>query len=276
MTSQLSSKTPLFSSTAKKKKSSVSITYGHDSLSLLLRFKVKKKKKKLVLEVSAGRTQVHSECSAWNTHSSRLLLLQRESSKAVTTSVISFRKGTCWLTTHARAKWEAFVPPPLYTLAGSGSRSLIGRVFLIFSTLQQGRRSFITFCSQWLLSGAYRTANEWVRTYISQFPLFLPPRGCFAVAMACAVSQRRRWRRPTKTNSPPPPSLWLSFGWHGRKRSTKKNSLVCDTRTLRGVVGVFTMLCESVVRNSEGERINQKQHNISMLIEEKCDPEAAD
>lgn len=178
----------------------------------------------MLLEVSAGRTQVHSECSAWNTHSPRLLLLQRESSKAVTTSVISFRKGTCWLTTHARAKWEAFVPPPLYTFAGSGSRSLIGRVFLIFSTLQQGRRSFITFRSQWLLSGAYRTANEWVRAYTSQFPLFLPPRGCFAVAMACAVSQRRRRRRPTKTNSPPPtppPSLWLSFGWHGRKRSTK-------------------------------------------------------
>lgn len=163
--------------------------------------------------------------------------------------MISFRKGTCWLTTHARAKWEAFVPPPLYTLAGSGSRSLIGRVFLIFSTLQQGRRSFITFRSQWLLSGAYRTANEWVRAYTSQFPLFLPPRGCFAVAMACAVSQRRRRRRPTKTNSPPPtppPSLWLSFGWHGRKRSTKKKTPWSVTPELSGGLWVCLQCCVKV------------------------------
>lgn len=231
----------------------------------------------MLLEVSAGRTQVHSECSAWNTHSPRLLLLQRESSKAVTTSVISFRKGTCWLTTHARAKWEAFVPPPSYTLAGSGSRSLIARVFLIFSTLQQGRRSFITFCSQWLLRGAYRMANEWVRAYISPFPL-PAARGCFAVAMAYAVSQRRRRRRPTKTNSPPPTpplSLWLNFGWHGRKRSTKKLPGLWHPNS-QGGCGCVYRLCESVVHNSEGERINQKQYNISVLIEEKCDPEAAD
>lgn len=196
----------------------------------------------MLLEVSAGRTQVHSECSAWNTHSPRLLLLQRESSKAVTTSVISFRKGTCWLTTHARAKWEAFVPPPLYTLAGSGSRSLIARVFLIFSTLQQGRRSFITFCSQWLLRGAYRMANEWVRAYISQFPLFLPPEvvsqsrwpAPFHRDVGDAVQQKltahRRHRRRLCD--------WILVGMAGS--DAQKNSLVCDTRTLRGVVGVFT------------------------------------
>lgn len=61
------------------------------------------------------------------------------SSKAVTTSVISFCKGTFWLTTHARAKEEAFVPPPFYTLAGSGWRSLIAHVFLIFFDITTGK-----------------------------------------------------------------------------------------------------------------------------------------